>query len=72
VDDRAERLWGEATSARILKVLHHFSHLQSIERLMANTDLVSDIDGAITALMEQLQSDTAHYGALVEAVTRTQ
>jgi hypothetical protein len=38
---------------------------------MANTDLVSDIDGAITALMEQLQSDKAHYDALVEAVTRT-
>jgi wobble nucleotide-excising tRNase len=70
VDERAERLWGEEASARILKVLHHFSHLQSIERLMANTDLVSDIDGAITALMEQLQTDTAHYDALVEAVTR--
>ncbi len=52
-----------------MKVLHHFSHLQSIERLMANTNLVADIDGAVTLLMEQLQTDTAHYGALVQAVT---
>ena len=56
-------------AARIMKVLHHFSHLQSIERLMANTNLVADIDGAVTLLMEQLQTDTAHYGALVQAVT---
>lgn len=70
VDKRAERLFGVEKSVRILKALHHFSHLESIERLAANTDVVADIDGAITALMEHLETDKEHYDALVEAVTR--
>ena len=52
-----------------MKVLHHFSRLESIERLMANTNLVSDIDGAVSELMECLKADKDHYDALVEAVT---
>lgn len=70
VDERAERLFGQEPAARIMKVLHHFSHLQSIERLMANTNLVADIDGAVTLLMDYLKADTQHYEALIEAVTR--
>ena len=70
VDKRAERLFGVEKSVRILKALHHFSHLESIERLAANTDVVADIDGAITALMEHLETDKEHYDALVEAVVR--
>lgn len=69
VEQRAERLFGAEKASRILKVLHHFSHLESIERLMANTNLVSDIDGAVTELMECLKADKDHYDALVEAVT---
>ena len=69
VERRAERLFGAEKTSRILKVLHHFSHLESIERLMANTNLVSDIDGAVTELMECLKADKDHYDALVEAVT---
>ena len=69
VERRAERLFGAEKTSRILKVLHHFSHLESIERLMANTNLVSDIDGAVSELMECLKADKDHYDALVEAVT---
>jgi wobble nucleotide-excising tRNase len=69
VERRAERLFGAEKTSRILKVLHHFSHLESIERLMANTNAVSDIDGAVTVLMECLKADKEHYDALVEAVT---
>lgn len=69
VEKRAERLFGAEKTSRILKVLHHFSHLESIERLMANTNLVSDIDGAVSTLMECLKEDKAHYAALVEAVS---
>ena len=69
VERRAERLFGAEKTSRILKVLHHFSHLESIERLIANTNLVSDIGGAVTELMECLKADKDHYDALVEAVT---
>lgn len=70
VEKRAERLFGPEKSVRILKALHHFSHLESIERLAANTDVVADIDGAITALMEFLEADKDHFEALVQAVER--
>ncbi|MHB1053416.1 MAG: AAA family ATPase [Thiobacillus sp.] len=69
VEKRAERLFGAEKTHRILKVLHHFSHLESIERLMANTNLVSDIDGAVSTLMECLKEDKHHYDALIEAVS---
>lgn len=69
VENRAVRLWGAEKTHRILKVLHHFSHLESIERLMANTNLVSDIDGAVSTLMACLKEDKHHYDALVEAVS---
>jgi wobble nucleotide-excising tRNase len=69
VQQRAERLFGSEKANRILKVLHYFSHLESIERLIANTNLVSDIEGAVTELMECLKIDKVHYEALVEAVT---
>ena len=50
-------------------MLRLFSRLESIERLMANTNVDSDIGGAVTELMECLKADKDHYDALVEAVT---
>lgn len=69
VDQRAERLFGAEKSQRLLKVLHHFSHLNSIERLATNTDLVSDIEVAISEIVEHIKTaDPMHYEALVQSV----
>jgi wobble nucleotide-excising tRNase len=68
VDQRAETLFGALESKRIMKVLHYFSHLNNIERLINNSDLISDIENAVTEIMEHLKSDTLHYDALIESV----
>lgn len=70
VGQRAEQLFGVEKSHRLLKVLHHFSHLESIERLAANTDLISDIETVIQEIVEHIQSeDKVHFDALLESVT---
>ncbi len=68
VDQRAEALFGALESKRIMKVLHYFSHLNNIERLINNSDLISDIENAVTEIMEHLKSDSLHYDALIESV----
>ena len=68
VDQRAETLFGTLESKRIMKVLHYFSHLNNIERLINNSDLISDIENAVTEIMEHLKSDSLHYDALIESV----
>lgn len=68
VEQRAARLFGTTKAQRILKVLHHFSHLESVERLMTNTNALADIESAIAQLMECIKEDKAHYEALVDAI----
>ncbi|MDP9154669.1 MAG: AAA family ATPase [Pseudomonadota bacterium] len=68
VDHRIETLFGSEKSKRILKVLHHFSHLNDIGRLSKNTDLICDIENAVTELMELLEKDTMHFNALKESL----
>jgi len=64
VDHRIDTLFGPQKAKRILKVLHHFSHLNDIGRLSKNTDLICDIENAVAELIELLEKDTLHYGAL--------
>ena len=68
VDQRAETLFGALESKRIMKVLHYFSHLNNIERLINNSDLISDIENAVTEIMNHLKSDSLHYDALMESL----
>jgi wobble nucleotide-excising tRNase len=68
VDQRAEILFGDFESKRILKVLHYFSHLNNIERLIKNSDLISDIENAVSEIMDHLKKDSLHYDALIESV----
>lgn len=69
VDDRAAVLFGSETAQRITKVLHHFSHLESIERLAVNTDLIADIENVVNEVVEHVKKDIQHFSALAEAVT---
>lgn len=68
VDQRAEQLFGAQESKRILKVLHYFSHLNNIERLANNSDLICDIGNAVEDIIKHLKTDTAHYEALLSSV----
>ncbi|AMO99000.1 hypothetical protein CAter282_1101 [Collimonas arenae] len=65
---RSEILFGTLKAKRILKVLHHFSHLSNIERLSKNTDLICDIENAVADLMSLLKEDKLHFDALEVAV----
>lgn len=64
VDERADKIFGSEKSKRILKVFHFFSHANNIERLMGNSDLMCDVEGAVTDLMTLLEADPTHLGAL--------
>lgn len=65
VDKRADKVFGNTASKRILKVLHYFSHLNSIERISKQSDFISDIDAATTELVNYIKTnDALHYEAL--------
>lgn len=68
VDQRAEQLFGAQDSKRILKVLHYFSHLNNIERLANNSDLICDIGNAVDDIISHLKKDELHYEALISSV----
>jgi len=69
VDVRAESLFGATKAKRILKVLHYFSHLNNIDRLVKNTDLICDIENAVSDLLALIKADDPrHLEALENAV----
>lgn len=71
VDKRADKIFGASASKRILKVLHYFSHLNSIERISKQSDFISDIDTATTELINFIKTnDSLHYEALENSVTQ--
>ncbi|CCJ85659.1 hypothetical protein BN133_2036 [Cronobacter dublinensis 582] len=70
VDQRAEILFGEEKAKRILKVLHFFSHGNSIERLARNNELIFDVEAAVKDLFDTISNkDPLHWGALLKAVS---
>ncbi|MEN9461661.1 MAG: hypothetical protein RIS84_1681, partial [Pseudomonadota bacterium] len=69
VDQRAERLFGSENSKRILKVLHHFSHGNNIERLAQHNELIHDLEYAINDLFGFLETnDEEHWNALKKSI----
>lgn len=70
VDQRADKLWGAERSKRILKVLHYFSHANSITRIQHNSDLICDIENAVEDLITELKTDPVHYDELVKSLPR--
>ncbi|TGL55687.1 hypothetical protein EHQ61_00045 [Leptospira wolffii] len=69
VDRRAETLFGAESAKRILKVLHYFSHGNSIDRLIGNNELIFDIEHAVNELLSAIQSnDSLHWDALLRAI----
>ncbi len=70
VDKRAEKIWGTEKSKRVLKVFHYFSHSNNIERMMKNSDLMCDIENAVTDLHNLIKSDEIHYSELVKTLNK--
>ena len=70
MDQRMDSLFGIEKSKRIAKVLHHFSHGQSIDRILNNNNLVADIANAVDDLLAEINSnDRMHYDALLASVS---
>jgi hypothetical protein len=44
-------------------------HLENIERLMTNSDLISDIEIAVNEIIELIKKDTNHFNAPLESET---
>lgn len=69
VDQRAEALFGKEKAKRILKVLHYFSHANSIDRLAGNNELIFDVEHAVSDLITAIKdNDPLHLEALIQAV----
>ncbi|MFN3160475.1 MAG: AAA family ATPase [Rubinisphaera brasiliensis] len=69
VDKRVELLFGPFSAKRILKVLHYFSHGNSIDRLSSNNELMCDIAPAIDELLGHIQTkDRLHWDSLIQSV----
>jgi wobble nucleotide-excising tRNase len=70
VDQRAEALFGKEKAKRILKVLHYFSHANSIERLSGNNELIFDVEQAVSDLLSAIKDiDPLHWRALIQATS---
>lgn len=70
VDQRAEALFGNEKTKRILKVLHYFSHANSIDRLSGNNELICDVEHAVSDLLSAIQdTDELHWKALVQSTS---
>jgi wobble nucleotide-excising tRNase len=70
VDNRAELLWGTEKSKRILKVFHYFSHANNIERIIKHSDLMCDIENAVSDLVDLIKLDALHYNELEKAIKK--
>jgi len=71
VDVRAERVFGKRQSKRILKLLHHFSHFNSIDRIHKHSEFVADIEHASADLIMLIKTtDKMHFEALESAISK--
>lgn len=67
VEQRTTELLGQEKALRITKLLHHFSHLETVERLATHTNVIADIEAVVIEVMDLLQGDPGHLAALMEA-----
>ena len=67
IDSRLTILMG---SQHNLKVLHHFSHFTTFEKLTRHDELLMVLPQAMSELMELLSHDSIHYDALKRAIRK--
>lgn len=66
VEKRLAALVGPEKSLRITKLLHHFSHLETVERLATHSNVIADIEAVANEVIALLQEDPAHLAALMQ------
>lgn len=69
VEARLGLLVGPEEAARVTHLLHHFSHLETIDRVSSHSQVVSAIEPVVEELMNLLRQDKPHFDALMAAVT---
>ena len=68
VDRRADIVFGDEASKRVLKLLHHFSHSNNLVGISQNDDLLCDIENVVDEVVTLIQADHQHYDALMRAL----
>lgn len=71
VETRLGLLVGPEAAVRVTQLLHHFSHLETIDRMSSHTQVVAAINPVVTELMDLLRADEPHFNALMAAVSST-
>ena len=67
VEDRLLSLAGQETSLRIVKLLHHLSHLETVERFATHSNLIADIESVAEEVFALLKKDPKHFDALLQS-----
>ncbi|MBP1593228.1 MAG: hypothetical protein H6Q12_246 [Bacteroidetes bacterium] len=65
VDNRVKELIGEPNE---LKVLHHFSHFTSFEKISKHDELIMKLPDLTSDLISLLKKDPTHYESLISAI----
>lgn len=68
VEARIAVLTNPQTATRITKLLHHFSHLESLDRAATHTNVIADIEAVVGEVMDLLNGDSQHVNALNASV----
>ncbi|WP_295970879.1 AAA family ATPase [uncultured Xanthomonas sp.] len=68
VESRLTQLVGKEAALRVTNLLHHFSHLETVDRLSSHTQLVASIESVVCELIDLLRADDPHFQALMLAV----
>ncbi|MDR6936007.1 AAA family ATPase [Luteibacter sp. 3190] len=68
VETRLGVLVGPESAVRVTQLLHHFSHLETVDRVASHTQLVAAIGPVVDELIELLREDAPHFSALIAAV----
>ncbi len=65
IDGRLNTLFG---GVHQLKILHHFSHFTSIEKVAKHDELIGNLPTAVDELFTLLKKDKMHYESLIQAI----
>lgn len=69
VETRLGLLVGSEKAMRVTQLLHHFSHLETVDRVSSHTQVVSAISPVVEELMDLLRADEQHFNALMASVS---
>lgn len=69
VETRLGLLVGSEATVRVTQLLHHFSHLETVDRVSSHTQVVAAINPVVKELMDLLRADEPHFNALMASVS---